>query len=132
MQKLMLAGKNYISQSSDVKTGESITVKGTQLAYLAPAEILGSDETDSSNFTNPMAYEAYEQNNLHSDSVPVKWNTPVESWGNRTLSQIGVSETQPIQKIYDQKEQVVYFYLNFENDENAASFMSMYLSLIHI
>lgn len=126
VQKLMLAGKNYISQSSEVKTGESITVKGTQLAYLAPAEILGSDETDSSNFTNPMAYEAYEQNNLDSDSVPVKWNTPVESWGNRTLSQIGVSETQPIQKIYDQKEQVVYFYLNFENDENAASFMSMY------
>lgn len=125
VQKLMLAGKNYISQS-DVKTGESITVKGTQLAYLAPAEILGSDGTDSSSFTNPMTYEDSKQNNLDSDSVPVKWNTPVESWGNRTLSQIGVSETQPIQKIYDQKEQVVYFYLNFENDENAASFMSMY------
>ena len=73
-----------------------------------------------------MTYEDSKQNNLDSDSVPVKWNTPVESWGNRTLSQIGVSETQPIQKIYDQKEQVVYFYLNFENDENAASFMSMY------
>lgn len=82
VQKLMLAGKNYISQSSDVKTGESITVKGTQLAYLAPAEILGSDGTDSSSFTNPMTYEDSKQNNLDSDSVPVKWNTPVESWGN--------------------------------------------------
>ena len=49
-QKLMIAGRNYIASSkvkanrqtntNDVVTGESLTVKGTQLAYLAPAEIL--------------------------------------------------------------------------------------------
>ena len=54
-QKLMIAGRNYIASSkvkangrtntNDVVTGESLTVKGTQLAYLAPAEI-GVDSTE--------------------------------------------------------------------------------------
>ena len=50
VEKLMLAGKNYIGTSriasgnssagnSDVMTGESLTVKGTQLAYLFPVEL---------------------------------------------------------------------------------------------
>ena len=50
IRKMMVAGKNYISgtgvksmiqnNASDIMTGESLTVKGTQLAYLLPAELL--------------------------------------------------------------------------------------------
>lgn len=63
LEKIMLAGKNYIASSqiagkrtnsNDVMTGESLTVKGTQLAYLAPSEILADG-----NCTNPMTYQEY-------------------------------------------------------------------------
>ena len=71
LKKLMLAGKNYIASSKvpsgnmgtntqDIMTGESMTVKGTQLAYLAPTEILGNSsmtEDDRSAMTNPMTYD---------------------------------------------------------------------------
>ena len=50
VRKLMLAGRSYIgtsdvrpvsgtSNSNDVMMGESITVKGTQLAYLLPPDV---------------------------------------------------------------------------------------------
>ena len=60
-QKLMIAGRNYIASSkvkannrsntNDVATGESLTVKGTQLAYLVPKEVLGASG-------NPLTYDA--------------------------------------------------------------------------
>lgn len=54
-QKVMLAGRNYIASSkvsgnrsnkNDIITGESITVKGTQLAYLVPSEIIGDGQKE--------------------------------------------------------------------------------------
>ena len=63
----MLAGKNYIASkalstsgtsgnSADVLTGESVTVKGTQLAYLVPDSLLGTAQKD---YHNPMDYNTY-------------------------------------------------------------------------
>ncbi|EJW95663.1 hypothetical protein EVA_16230, partial [gut metagenome] len=66
LQTLLLAGKNYVgtssvgtpgngsNQNSDVMMGESLTVKGTQLAYLAPPELLYDGKQ-----TNPMPYDEY-------------------------------------------------------------------------
>jgi len=132
VQKLMLAGKNYISAPGKaVMTGESITVKGTQLAYLAPAEILGTDSDKSENMHNPMTYEEYLESDLVQNTVPVKWDAAVESWNGKTLRDIGVDESEPVQEVFygDNSESsggFVYFYLNFTNAGNAAKFMKEY------
>lgn len=128
----MLAGKNYISAPGKaVMTGESITVKGTQLAYLAPAEILGTDSDKSENMHNPMTYEEYLESDLVQNTVPVKWDAAVESWNGKTLRDIGVDESEPVQEVFygDNSESsggFVYFYLNFTNAGNAAKFMKEY------
>lgn len=150
LQKLMLAGKNYIASTKipvsatqgknekDIMMGESLTVKGTQLAYLAPTDILGNDNmsaADRAALTNPMTFDEYStylaQKNLggtgtNSDKVAVQWNQPVKSWNNKTLSEIGVDTDEPVKTVFYNNNSAggfVYFYLNFTNDQNAAAFM---------
>ena len=137
----MLAGKNYIGTSriasgnssagnSDVMTGESLTVKGTQLAYLFPVELfdLGSGALGG----NPVSYDEYSQSGLMGQTdLPVKWDEPVESWGGKTLRQIGVDQDQPVQEVFYNDNSgggSVYFYLNFSDSSSAAAFMDSYYS----
>ena len=141
VEKLMLAGKNYIGTSripsgnssagnSDVMTGESLTVKGTQLAYLFPVELfdLGSGALGG----NPVSYDEYSQSGLMGQTdLPVKWDEPVESWGGKTLRQIGVDQDQPVQEVFYNDNSgggSVYFYLNFSDPSSAAAFMDSYYS----
>lgn len=131
VQKLMLAGKNYISpnDTSNIMTGESVTVKGTQLAYLAPTEILGADSADTSGYTNPMTYEEAAAKGLAGNAIPVKWDTPVEVWNGKTLRDIGVDSENPIKQVFypdNASGTVVYYYLNFTDETNAAKFMREY------
>lgn len=131
-QKLMIAGRNYIASSkvkandrtntNDVATGESLTVKGTQLAYLAPAEILGASG-------NPMTYDDYLTHLNGTDEISVNWDTAVEAWGGRTLREIGVDSTEPVQAVFYNDNSAtgyVYFYLNFTDAQKSADFMQMY------
>lgn len=141
VEKLMLAGKNYIGTSriasgnssagnSDVMTGESLTVKGTQLAYLFPVELfdLGSGALGG----NPVSYDEYSQSVLMGQTeLPVKWDEPVESWGGKALRQIGVDQNQPVQEVFYNDNSgggSVYFYLNFSDPSSAAAFMDSYYS----
>ena len=150
LKKLMLAGKNYIASSKvpssetmgtntqDIMTGESLTVKGTQLAYLAPTEILGNDsmtEDDRSAMTNPMTFDEYtiyfnskglKEN--EKDQVAVQWDTPVESWNNKTLKEIGVNPDEPVKTVFYNNSSggFVYFYLNFTDSQKAADFMQYF------
>ena len=128
----MIAGRNYIASSkvkandrtntNDVVTGESLTVKGTQLAYLAPAEILGASG-------NPMTYDDYLTHLNGADEISVNWDTAVEAWGGRTLREIGVDSTEPVQAVFYNDNSAtgyVYFYLNFTDAQKSADFMQMY------
>ena len=149
LKKLMLAGKNYIASSKipsgtmstntqDIMTGESLTVKGTQLAYLAPTEILGNDNmtTDDRNaMTNPMTFDEYTtylaKKNLaeeEKDQVSVQWDTPVESWNNKTLREIGVNPDEPVKTVFYNNGSggFVYFYLNFTDSQKASDFMQYF------
>ena len=139
--KIMLAGKSYVgtsgvtsisgkSNDSDVMTGESLTVKGTQLAYLFPVELFElGDKTLSG---NPVSYDEYESSDLmNQNSLSVKWDTPVEAWGGKTLRDIGVDETKPVQEVFYNDNAgggYVYFYLNFTDSTKASAFMSDYYS----
>lgn len=140
-QKIMLAGKNYVATSKvtsgnnstknqDVMTGESLTVKGTQLAYLFPVELfdLGSGTLSG----NPVSYDEYVTSGLmEQDTLPVKWEEPVDVWGGKTLREIGVDQTQPVQEVFYNDNAgggYVYFYLNFTDSSSAAAFMEDYYS----
>lgn len=141
VEKIMLAGKNYVGTSkissgnssagnSDVMTGESLTVKGTQLAYLFPVELF--DLSSGALSGNPVSYDEYSRSSLMGQSeLPVKWNEPVESWGGKTLSEIGVDPDQPVQEVFYNDNSgggSVYFYLNFTDPASAAAFMDTYYS----
>ena len=94
----MLAGKNYIASSkvtgkqvnkNDIMTGESITVKGTQLAYLLPAELLGTGEQS---YQNPMDVATFQEKFAgvsQTGNIAVKMDTPVAAWGGKTLRDLG-------------------------------------------
>lgn len=142
VQKIMLAGKNYIASSqissgsserkneSDIVTGESLTVKGTQLAYLVPSELIG-DGT----LTNPMTGDQYFElvGEDESKILNIEEDTPIPEWGNRSLNQIGVDADHPVQTVFYNDNAsgdrgFVYFYLNFTDSAKAAEFMQIYYS----
>ncbi len=140
VQKLMLAGKNYIASSkvkgtktnaSDVMTGESITVKGTQLAYLLPSELLGT----SGSFTNPMDANTYQSSFSgisDTNNILIQMDIPVEAWGGKTLRELGVDQNKPVQTVFYNEPggtSYVYFYLNFTSEANAAAFLQNYLTV---
>ena len=127
-QKLMIAGRNYIASSkvkannrsntNDVATGESLTVKGTQLAYLVPKEVLGASG-------NPLTYDAYLALLNRAEDISVNWDAAVEAWGGRSLRDIGVDSEKPVQTVF-YNDGFVYFYLNFTDAQKSADFMQMY------
>lgn len=153
--KMMLAGRSYVGSTkvngipingatsirnddNDIMTGESITVKGAQVAYLLPAKLLkaqdsGSTDSDTE-LHNPMDYNEYltklaeaEQNG--GLSAILNMNTPVEEWGGKTLSQIGVDSAKPVTKVFFNNQSdngYVYFYLNFTDPQKASAFMTEY------
>ena len=141
LEKLMLSGRTYIaasrisgisgaSSNSDVILGESLTVKGTQLAYLAPSEILYDGRGQ-----NPMTYEEYlaEQISSTGEENPVvnqeHLSMPVDAWGGKSLLDIGVDLNEPVKTVFYQETGgagAVYFYLNFSDEQSASSFMQEY------
>ena len=161
LERLMLAGKNYIASKAlsttgapgsetgsngnndDVLTGESLTVKGTQLAYLVPDSLL---QKGSDSYHNPMTYDKYmEAAGIESTDdaatvkekikafakEAVKMNTAAKSLGNKTLSEIGVDTDEPIKTVFysdgsSDDGGFVYFYLNFTDEKKAAEFMQNY------
>lgn len=152
VRKMMLAGRSYIGTSNvnsisgknndnDIMMGESITVKGTQLAYLLPPELIDtsklkntSDSEEEIDIKNPMSYLDYEKCGLMSmSSVPVKMDEKVEALGNQSLNDIGVDSQKPVQEVFynnNVDEGYVYFYLNFsdisEGNRAASDFMYNY------
>lgn len=143
VRKIMLAGRSYIgtskvksvngeSNSNDVMMGESITVKGTQLAYLLPSELIDASKLKNSEMEikNPMSYSDYESSGLKQmNSVPLKMDVKVSELGNKSLNEIGIDSAKPVQKVFysnNADEGYVYFYLNFKDSKASSDFMYDY------
>ncbi len=130
LQRFMLAGNSYIGNPSigtggeeGALTGESLTIKGTQIAYLIPSSIIGDGEG-----TNPMTYKEYEAA-LVNGELTLDWNSPVDEWDGRSLKDIGLNKNTPYTTIMyptGNGEGFVYVYLNFETSENASKFFEWY------
>lgn len=140
VKKFLLAGRNYIAVSGvkgtagtaankDVMLGESLSVKGSQLAYLVPAALLKTGSKVSA--SNPMNYDDYRASDLmkKADDQQVDWDETVSAWGGKSLSEIGVDKSKPIQTVFYNDNAgggYVYFYLNFTDNEKASDFMQTY------
>ena len=155
---LLLAGRNYIASKAlpasaitgsgtdntasndDVLTGESITVKGTQLAYLVPDSLFIGD------YHNPMSQVEYDSaaGIDRENDTPTRIKEKIADFanekiakdktaktlGNKSLSDIGVDEKEPVQTVFynDGSGTYVYFYLNFTNEKTASEFLQNYYS----
>lgn len=139
VKKFLLAGRSYIAASgvkgssenanSDVMLGESLSVKGSQLAYLVPAALLKTGSAVSA--SNPMNYDDYRASDLVKKDADqqVDWDETVSAWGGKNLSEIGVDKSKPIQTVFYNDNAgggYVYFYLNFTDNEKASDFMQTY------
>ncbi len=154
--RLLLAGRAYIGQSlttgpagsgtpggpagtsKAVLMGESIAVKGGQIAYLVPAECIGTLEGKTMVGQNPLNskmatdMDAY-KDRYGTDFAEVDFNKPVYKLDNKTLSDFGVTDMTHIRKVYAQynsadseNKTLAYYYLVMDKDQAAEYFEQYY------
>lgn len=148
--KLLLAGRAYIGQSltdnsggvvpagDPILMGESIAVKGNQIAYLVPAECIGTVDSKSVMGLNPLngtnAAKMEELKIEYGDEfAEVDFHKPIYKLDNKTLSDYGVTDMKHIRKVYaqynssnDADKTLLYYYLVLDKDKAAEYFVQYY------
>ncbi len=133
LSKLILTGYSYLSTgsisssgttitNSDVQMASSITVKGEQIAYLLPAECIGTDASHNTLYNkNPMTYTEYNtvitgDYTLVDEEVTIKrtGKTLSEYLGSQSVSDAYQTVFVPDSSAADGKG-YVYFYLALED-----------------
>lgn len=154
--RLLIAGRSYISPrlgntagdvASDTRTpvapsapvlmGESIAVKGGQVAYLVPAECIGTLEGESVIGQNPVNADKENditdfKNTYGSDFQEVDFDRKVYRLGGRTLREMGVgdgvNDMNYIRKVYAPYKggSLLYYYLVMEKETAEKYFVQYY------
>ncbi len=154
--RLLLAGRAYIGQSlttgpagsgtpggpagtsKSVLMGESIAVKGNQIAYLVPAECIGTLDGRTIVGQNPLNSRMVVEMALYEEQygtafMEVDFNKPVYKLDNKMLSDFGVTDMNHIRKVYAQynsadsdNKTLVYYYLVMDKDQAAEYFVQYY------
>lgn len=154
VKRLMLAGRAYIGQSSTgaeaaynqaqieaglmpagepVMMGESIAVKGGQIAYLVPAECIGTMDGETLYGHNPIS--GAKESDLQLDKATygdlfyeVDFNKKVFKLGNKSLSEFGVTDMTNIRKVFAQYkgDTLVYYYLVMDKANAEKYFVQYY------
>lgn len=155
-KEVALAGYSYIAtgnerlrlpnstgearNNKDIKMGESIAVKGNQIAYLMPGEWIGTDSNKESKFGhNPLSYDEYKRLINERDSSGKNYvlvDTKARAYKTgKTFEDYGVTKSdldanytkifvQPITGI--SSDGLVYFYVNLPQDKAARYFNDFY------
>lgn len=154
LKELMLAGTAYINTSaivnssnvgtanSNVAMGESISVKGDQIAYLVPPECIGTDgnaaDSKSVYNKNPLSYSEYNDvTGTGSDkNVYTEINANVvSSKTGKALSEYipsGAKIEDYIKKVFvpsstgSQSDGLVYYYINLPTKEASEYYQDYY------
>lgn len=154
IKRLMIAGRSYIGQSTTmaeaaykqaqieagletagqpVMMGESIAVKGGQIAYLVPAECIGTMDGELLYGQNPLAGD--KESDLQADKAAygdlfneVDFFKKVYRLGNKSLSEFGVTDMRNIRKVFAQYNggTLVYYYLVMSKDDAEKYFVQYY------
>ena len=154
-KEVALAGYSYIAtgnerlranstgearNNKDIKMGESIAVKGNQIAYLMPGEWIGTDSNKESKFGhNPLSYDEYKKLLNERDSSGKNYvlvDTKARAYKTgKTFEDYGVTKSdldanytkifvRPITGI--SSDGLVYFYVNLPQDKAAKYFNDFY------
>ena len=157
---MMLAGRAYIgttTKKSDldastevagidetkkntnaVLMGESIAVKGGQIAYLVPAECLGIYKGTTIIGQNPVSQRQSEEIEAYlADSdvnfLEVDFTKKIDKLGGKSLAEFGVADMSHIRKVHTQYvgggeggKALTYYYLVLDKDRAAAYFAEYY------
>lgn len=152
--RLMIAGRAYIGQDATsaeaeynkaqieaglmaprtpVMMGESIAVKGGQVAYLVPAECIGTLEGVSEIGQNPI--NANKENDIidfaaayGDDFKEVDFDRKVYRLGGKSLSEFGVADMNHIRKVYAPYRggSLLYYYLVMDKTQAEKYFVQYY------
>lgn len=146
LTKLSLAGRAYLSfnngsvsydndsdvglttgANNDIQTGESLSVKGSQTAYMLPSNYLAVGH-------NPVSWSEYKEyyNNgtpmYHLTDADVMFNIQTIPENERKLSDY-VDISDPVNLVFYKfgtEANVVYYYLKFKTDKLATTFFKNY------
>ncbi len=151
--RLLIAGRSYIGSNlgnaagdeanytnvpgltvpkSPVMMGESIAVKGGQVAYLVPAECIGTLKGESEIGQNPI--DAGKENDMidfqttyGTEFKEVDFDRKVYRLGGRSLSEFGVTDMNHIRKVYlpYRNGSLLYYYLVMD-ERNAEKYFVQY------
>lgn len=160
---LMLAGRAYIGTNTTkeeldqnaeavangdaakknekaVLMGESITVKGGQIAYLVPTECLGVYNGETLIGQNPVTQDQATKMQAYKDQYgtdfkEVDFARPVGRLGGQSLSSFGVADMDHIRKVSTQyvgggteSKSLTYYYLVMDADNAAKYYQTYYLN----
>lgn len=159
---LMLAGRAYIGTNTTkeeldqnaaaavedagkknekaVLMGESITVKGGQIAYLVPTECLGIYNGETIIGQNPLTQDQATKMQAYKDQYgtdfkEVDFTRPVGRLGGQSLAFFGVADMDHIRKVSTQyvgggteSKSLTYYYLVMDADNAAKYYQTYYLN----
>lgn len=159
---LMLAGRAYIGTNNTkeeldqnaaaavedagkknekaVLMGESITVKGGQIAYLVPTECLGIYNGETIIGQNPLTQDQATKMQAYKDQYgtdfkEVDFTRPVGRLGGQSLAFFGVADMDHIRKVSTQyvgggteSKSLTYYYLVMDADNAAKYYQTYYLN----
>ena len=157
---LMLAGRAYIGTNTTKKEldqntaaavedagkknekavlmGESITVKGGQIAYLVPTECLGVYNGETLIGQNPLTQDQAVKMQAYKDQYgkefrEVDFTRPVSRLGGESLASFGVADMDHIRKVSTQyvgggteSKSLTYYYLVMDADYAAKYYQTYY------
>lgn len=162
LNRLMLAGRAYIGQSLTdnvpatpapspgaaatpenraIRMGESIAVKGNQIAYLVPAECIGTLDGKTVFGLNPLngtnAAKMSEYIEKYKESAgrfqEVDFNKKIYRLNGKSLSEFGVTDMKNIRKVYAQynssnpeDKTLLYYYLVLPEGKAEEYFVQYY------
>lgn len=155
--RLLLAGRSYISPhvgnvagdvgndtntplapgtaspSAPVMMGESIAIKGGQVAYLVPAECIGTLEGESVIGQNPISGDKENditdfRNTYQDDFKEVDFERKVYRLGGKSLREFGVADMNHIRKVYAPYRggTLLYYYLVMDKNNAEKYFVQYY------
>lgn len=159
---LMLAGRAYIGTNTTkeeldqnaaaavedagkknekaVLMGESITIKGGQIAYLVPNECLGIYNGETIIGQNPLTQDQATKMQAYKDQYgtdfkEVDFTRPVGRLGGQSLAFFGVADMDHIRKVSTQyvgggteSKSLTYYYLVMDADNAAKYYQTYYLN----
>ena len=159
---LMLAGRAYIGTNTTkeeldqnaaaavegagkknekaVLMGESITVKGGQIAYLVPTECLGIYNGETIIGQNPLTQDQATKMQAYKDQYgtdfkEVDFTRPVGRLGGQSLASFGVADMDHIRNVSTQyvgggteSKSLTYYYLVMDADNAAKYYQTYYLN----